>query len=113
LWRCADGREVLFNRRYKPLWQRLPGCAAAPADPAEPVSFVAQSWFVPDMRAHHLGYRRARAVQGEQPRDGEPPVPRAAAAAYVKHVDASRNRHCATRFLLFSAPGGYPRCVWK
>ena len=23
-WRCADGREVLFNRGYTPLWPPLP-----------------------------------------------------------------------------------------
>src|ERR1019366_697539 len=27
-WTCADGREVLFNRNYKPIWQRYPGQAA-------------------------------------------------------------------------------------
>jgi len=24
-WICADGREVLFNRDFQPLWERLPG----------------------------------------------------------------------------------------
>ena len=32
-WTCADGREVLFNRGYRPIWQRYPGQPAEPADP--------------------------------------------------------------------------------
>jgi hypothetical protein len=33
IWICADGREVLFNRAYSPIWQRSPGQLAEPADP--------------------------------------------------------------------------------
>src|SRR5262245_49807512 len=25
LWTCADGREVLFNRYYRPIYERYPG----------------------------------------------------------------------------------------
>ena len=25
MWRCAGGREVLFNRAYQPLWSRING----------------------------------------------------------------------------------------
>lgn len=35
LWRCEDGREVLFNRGYRPIWERRPGQAARMADPKE------------------------------------------------------------------------------
>lgn len=48
MWRCADAREVLFNRRYTPIWQRYPGQPATPADPAEWVPFVWQGWFYDD-----------------------------------------------------------------
>jgi hypothetical protein len=34
-WKCGDGREVLFNRDYRPIWQRYPGQRAEPADPDE------------------------------------------------------------------------------
>ena len=44
-WTCADGREVLFNRRYVPLFERRPGGPVSAADPAEWVQFVRQSWF--------------------------------------------------------------------
>ena len=48
IWTCADGREVLFNRRYVPLWQRYPGQEPSRADPTEWVKFVKQSWFYND-----------------------------------------------------------------
>jgi hypothetical protein len=35
IWRCADGREVLFNRQYWPILQRYPGGKPKPADPNE------------------------------------------------------------------------------
>lgn len=31
-WRCRDGREVLFNRFYQPIWQRRPGGPVEEAD---------------------------------------------------------------------------------
>ena len=40
LWRCADGREVLFDRSYCPIYSRRPGERAELADPDE---------FVPDI----------------------------------------------------------------
>jgi hypothetical protein len=47
-WTCADGREVLFNRDYKPIWQRRPGQPAEAADPTERVPFKTQEWFYED-----------------------------------------------------------------
>jgi hypothetical protein len=48
IWTCADGREVLFNRRYRPLWERRPGTSATAANPDEWVSWKTQSWFFND-----------------------------------------------------------------
>jgi hypothetical protein len=45
---CANGREVLFNRRYEPIHQRFPGGSAWPADRAERVEFIDQTWFYRD-----------------------------------------------------------------
>jgi hypothetical protein len=45
IWRCADGREVLFNRRYRPLMSRYPGQMAQEADPMEWIDWVDQQWF--------------------------------------------------------------------
>ena len=39
-WRCRDGREVLFNRGYRPLWERRPGQPVAIANPKEWVDLV-------------------------------------------------------------------------
>jgi hypothetical protein len=47
-WTCEDGRQVLFNRFYKPICQRLPGHPPQPADPDERVPFVKQEWFYND-----------------------------------------------------------------
>jgi hypothetical protein len=46
LWRCADGREVLFNRHYRPIWQRdrVDGYVY-PADPDERVPWQRVEYF--------------------------------------------------------------------
>jgi hypothetical protein len=45
MWTCADGREVLFNRSYQPLWQRRPGGRIEAADPCEYVLFKGRAQF--------------------------------------------------------------------
>jgi len=48
-WTCADGREVLFNRHYSPIYQRA--TATWPCERAnqyEWVPFVKQEWFYND-----------------------------------------------------------------
>jgi hypothetical protein len=47
-WTCADGREVLFNRFYEPIWQRRPDGAPEPADAREWVGYKTQVWFYND-----------------------------------------------------------------
>ena len=47
-WICADGREVLFNRFYEPIWERPPGGSARRADPEEWVPYQHQEWFFKD-----------------------------------------------------------------
>jgi hypothetical protein len=44
-WVCADGRVVVFNRNYSPIWERLPDGVVQRADPREWVRWVKQSWF--------------------------------------------------------------------
>ena len=44
-WRDATGRLVVFNRRYRPLWQRLPDGTIERANPYEWIKFVEQRWF--------------------------------------------------------------------
>lgn len=47
LWICEDGREVLFNRFYEPIWQRYGGTVSR-ADPNEWVPYATQQWFYDD-----------------------------------------------------------------
>jgi hypothetical protein len=44
-WRDATGRLVIFNRRYRPLWQRLPSGTIERANPYEWIKFIEQRWF--------------------------------------------------------------------
>jgi hypothetical protein len=49
VWVCADGRQVLFNRDYLPIWQRRGiGHYGTEADPFEWVHWVRQGWFFDD-----------------------------------------------------------------
>jgi hypothetical protein len=45
---CDDGREVLFNRWYQPIWERRPGEPAVEADADERIPFAQQRWFFTD-----------------------------------------------------------------
>lgn len=47
-WTCPDGREVLFDRWYQPIWQRMPGETATAADREERVGFTREEWFYTD-----------------------------------------------------------------
>lgn len=49
-WVCAEGREVLFDRDYCPICQRMPGAAPSMADPNERVRWVKQDWFYDDAK---------------------------------------------------------------
>ena len=54
VWSCADGRQVMFNRRYRPMFERdNPDAPAHPADPTERVIFVNQIWLYADHVPHH------------------------------------------------------------
>lgn len=44
-WTCADGRQVLFNRNYKPIWQRASDGSISPGDTEEWVAFAEQEHF--------------------------------------------------------------------
>ena len=47
-WTCADGREVLFNRAYKPIWQRWPDGLVTRANPDERVKWIQQEFYFND-----------------------------------------------------------------
>ncbi len=48
MWTCADGREVLFNRRYAPIWSRRPGQYAQQIACWEFVDWITQCWLFDD-----------------------------------------------------------------
>lgn len=47
---CADGREVIFNRNYRPIFERKDGIVK-PANQNEWVEFTDQKWFYNDATA--------------------------------------------------------------
>ena len=47
-WRCDNGTEVLFNRDYRPLWQKSASGTITVADPDEWITFSRQEWFFGD-----------------------------------------------------------------
>lgn len=48
VWTCADGREVLFNREYRAIWERLPDGSVREADPDKWVPFKTQLLYFQD-----------------------------------------------------------------
>jgi hypothetical protein len=48
-WLTGEGRQILFNRFYEPIWQRLADGSTEPADPTEWVqSITDRRWFYHD-----------------------------------------------------------------
>lgn len=52
MWTCRDGREVLFSRGYRPMWQRMPGECATQADPNERVPWKKAVFFNEGLLGH-------------------------------------------------------------
>jgi hypothetical protein len=48
-WLCRDGRQVLFNRDYLPIWER-PGIGhqGVKADPYQWIHWIGQCWYFDD-----------------------------------------------------------------
>jgi hypothetical protein len=61
-WTCADGRVVLFNRFYEPIYQRYPGGPLRDTDPAEWVPYTQQEWFYGDEDPEPAKRRKANAA---------------------------------------------------
>jgi hypothetical protein len=59
VWKTSDGRQVVFNRFYEPVWQRVGG-VISDADASEWVkNIVSENFFYDD--GHTEAQRRARA----------------------------------------------------
>ena len=100
---CADGRQVLYDRHYKPIWQRRPGQPATVADSEEWVKWDSQGWFYSDSDCHKKAtlrrlqtvmrlFRtgRATAVQALHPCGAAGRVPRQRRS--LGHVQRSEGR---------------------
>jgi hypothetical protein len=65
-WTLEDGREVLFDRDYCPLYSRRPGWAAEIAEPRRPQGIIKASFFWADRDSVHslcpATQRKLRAV---------------------------------------------------
>ncbi|MGH9676259.1 MAG: hypothetical protein ACRD36_04090 [Candidatus Acidiferrum sp.] len=63
-WTCADGREVLFNRHYEPIWERSPGMPTQRADPDEWVHYIRREYIYIDDQASPLPRLPPRSARG-------------------------------------------------
>ena len=71
-WTTAEGREVLFNRGYTPIWERWgEGKPAYPADPREYVMEITNKrWFYNDGHSEEEKWKRGVAALSEWGIDG-------------------------------------------
>lgn len=61
VWKCADGRDVLFNRDYQPIFDRRVGSGPVPADPQEWVKHIdEEKWFYSDVDPPWCDYAARR-----------------------------------------------------
>jgi len=59
LWRCADGREVLFDREYDPIMARRPGGRTVLLDRDDrPKDIVKEEILCPDGRQSSATWRK-------------------------------------------------------
>jgi|SRR5271157_1427380 len=86
-WTCASGREVIFNRRYRPILERQPSGPSTPADACEWVPWVTQDYFFNDGNSpwHHDPSRRRETlarINSVLIEWGVPPLPSAPRARH-------------------------------
>lgn len=62
IWTCADGREVLFNRHYEPIYEKLPNGKVQAAHRYEWVPFIKQDWFYTDATTIPASIRKGLSV---------------------------------------------------
>jgi hypothetical protein len=64
-WDCDDGREVLFDRDYVPIFERRSGQGAVRADPEELIPWKTQNYFYGERESEAVCRKRAEAVLRE------------------------------------------------
>jgi hypothetical protein len=88
IWRCADGREVLFAREYAPICERYPGQPPKMTSPTEIIPWKHQEWFYRDATPPAEKLRIAEAKLAEW--DMVAPVVARVEEAIRKKVEAER-----------------------
>jgi len=61
-WICEDGREVLFNRDYTPIWQRSSNGWGELIEPETNVLFASSSYYYDDRSAPYYNNEQTRAL---------------------------------------------------
>ena len=64
IWTCADGREVLFNRYYKPIKQRTADGTVSVPSPTDTVPWIKQVWFYDDATVPRRDTKTRKLCQG-------------------------------------------------
>ncbi len=100
LWKCADGRELLFTRDYLPTLERYPGAPPRPAYLGQRVVHVSQEWYFNDGTPYNERLKTINAVLIEW---GLPPLPPGAVDLW---------RKCPGVHDIASRYAGFPRNPW-
>ena len=64
MWQCADGREVLFNRYYQPIKQRMADGTVSVPSPTDTVQWINQQWFYDDATVPSRNSKTRKLCQG-------------------------------------------------
>jgi hypothetical protein len=67
-WTCADGCIVLFNRKYKPIWELLPSGTGRRADPDEWVPWIEEQHFYVEGGLMPIWEKMMHEVHAQKPR---------------------------------------------
>lgn len=63
VWTCADGRQVMFNRQYHPMYERMKSGRATQADPSEWIENIKRhSYLYDDSAPLYLRMKLAAAL---------------------------------------------------
>lgn len=62
MWTCADGREVIFNRRYRPILERRPGQRVRAIAAHQWVPWISQIWFYNEQTPEPVRRQRTNTV---------------------------------------------------
>lgn len=62
-WTCANGRQVIFDREYRAMWQRLPNGRVCDVDPCDLVEWCREEFFFDDGLPQYRQYGAMRRLR--------------------------------------------------